>query len=165
VETGLPLPPPVATDRAAASTRESFFGSPRRGQLTPLWVVLTAVFWAMVFLAMTGVWKASQELGLATWWLGPFSDPNPIFVRTLPFYAPTAMVIVTLCNLRWLPFAGLFASAITLVIGALDLSEVRRLGLVELAIGGAAAVFSLASITAMYRSPADGRPAASDAAP
>lgn len=112
------------------------------------------MLWVFVFLALTGVWKASQELGLATWWLGPFSDPNSPALRLLPFYAPTAMVVVSLSNLRWLPFAGLGASAVTIVIGLLDLGEVRRLGLVELAIGGTAAAFSLLSLTAMYRNPA-----------
>jgi hypothetical protein len=158
VDTGLPLPPPVTTGDEVRPPRAPYFGTPRPGQLTPLWIVLTAVLWVCVFLALTGVLKASQELGLATWWLGPFSDPNPLVLRLLPFYAPTVMVIVGLSNFRWLPLAGLFASAVTLVIGFLDLGDVRRLGLVEVAIGVAAAVFSLASLTAMYRSPADPSP-------
>lgn len=117
-------------------------------------MTLTACLWGFVFLALTGVWKASQELGLATWWLGPFSEPNSPVLRLLPFYAPTAMVIASVSNLRWLPWAGLGASAVTMVIGAVDLGEVRRLGLVELAVGAAAAAFSLASFAAMYRKPA-----------
>jgi len=30
----------------------------------------------MAFVAYTGAWKVSRELGLATWWLGPISEPQ-----------------------------------------------------------------------------------------
>lgn len=125
----------------------------RPGQLTLPWLVTTAALWALVFLAMTGVWKASQELGLATWWLGPFSDPNGLTVRLTPFLAPTAMLIAALANLPWLPLGGVLAGLATAGIGLFDLGSVPRLGVVELAVGAAATAFSLASLSGMYRRP------------
>jgi hypothetical protein len=115
------------------------------------WRVTTAVTWMLVFVAWSGVWKASRDLGVATWWLGPDSAPRPIIVMLLPFIAPVAMVALALNNVRRLPFYGLAASALGVVIGIVDLSYVRRLGIVELAIALAAAAVSIASTSGMYR--------------
>ena len=81
------------------------------GQLSPGWRLVTGATWVMVFVAFTGVWKASRELGLATWWLGPISEPRPLLVMLLPFLAPVAMVVATLNNAARLPWFGLAASA------------------------------------------------------
>lgn len=111
----------------------------------------TLATWALVVVAWSGVWKASIELGLATWWLGPIAEPQPVVVRLLPFVPPAIVAVLALNNTRRLPWIGLGASAIAAVIGAVDLSYVRRLGIVELAIAGAAAAVSVASFTGMYR--------------
>jgi hypothetical protein len=106
-----------------------------------------------VFVAFTAVWKSSRELGLSTWWLGPVGEPQPVVVMLLPFVAPVAMLLATLNNARWLPWAGLVASAGTAAIGIADLDRVLRLGLVEVAIAGAAAAVSVASFGGRYRKP------------
>lgn len=146
----MPAPPPI-DDRPAAAPAGT--ARTRPGQLTMPWRVATVAMWTFVFVAMAGVWKASQELGLATWWLGPFSSPNPFFVILVPFYAPTVVIVTALNNGRRVPWVGLTASAVTAAIGVVDLGGVTRLGLVELALGGAGAVFSVTSLTGTYRRP------------
>jgi hypothetical protein len=116
----------------------------------------------LVFVAFTAVWKSSRELGLSTWWLGPVSEPQPVVVMLLPFVAPAAMLLATLNNVRWLPWGGLVASAGTAAIGIADLDRVPRLGLVEVAIAGAAAAVSVASFGGRYRRP---EPSAAPEAP
>jgi hypothetical protein len=123
----------------------------RAGQLTPGWRLATLATWALAFVAWSGVWKASRELGLATWWLGPISAPRPLFVMLVPFIAPAVMGVLALNNARRLPWLGLGASGIAGVIGIVDLSYVRRLGIVETVIAVAAAAVSVASLTGMYR--------------
>ena len=117
----------------------------------------------MVFVAFTGVWKASRELGLATWWLGPISEPRPLFVMLLPFVAPVAMVVATLNNARRLPWFGLAASAACAAVGIGDLDRVRRLAYVELAIAAAGALVSVASLSGVYRAVRPHRPDPADA--
>ena len=95
--------------------------------------------WVLVFLAYTAVWKASRELGLATWWLGPTAEPRPFPVLLVPFVAPLAMMIATINNSRRLPWYGLAAAAVGVAIAIGDLGTFRRLGLVELGIAVAAA--------------------------
>jgi hypothetical protein len=120
--------------------------------LTGGWRLVTAVTWGLVFIAFAAVWKVSRELGLSTWWLGPIGEPQPVFVLLLPFVAPVAMVVATLNHTRWLPIAGLVASAVTAAVGLGDLDRVLRLAIVELAIAGAAAAVSIASFAGLYRS-------------
>jgi hypothetical protein len=120
--------------------------------LTGGWRLVTAVTWGLVFITFAAVWKVSRELGLSTWWLGPIGEPQPVFVLLLPFVAPVAMVVATLNQTRWLPIAGLVASAVTAAVGLGDLDRVLRLAIVELAIAGAAAAVSIASFAGLYRS-------------
>jgi hypothetical protein len=120
--------------------------------LTGGWRIVTAVTWGLVFIAFAAVWKVSRELGLSTWWLGPIGEPQPVFVLLLPFVAPVAMVVATLNQTRWLPIAGLVASAVTAAVGLGDLDRVLRLAIVELAMAGAAAAVSIASFAGLYRS-------------
>ncbi len=123
----------------------------RSGQLTFGWRLATVGMWALVFVAFTGVWKASRELGLATWWLGPFGAPQPIVVMLVPFVLPSAMVVAGLNNARGLPWLGIGAGLVTVAIGAGDLDRVGRLGLVEIGLGVAAIGFSVATASGRYR--------------
>ena len=111
------------------------------------------LFWGLVFVAVVGVWKASQELGVATWWRGPRSAPQPALVQILPLVAPSVMVIGGVFRWRALPWFGVVASIVTAAIGAGDLGRVGRLGLVEVALGAAGLVFSLAALAAQARRP------------
>ena len=108
--------------------------------------------WVLMFVAYTGIWKASRELGLSTWWLGPVGAPQPIPILLLPFVAPAVMVVLALNNTRRLPFAGLVAGACGALIGLADLGRVTRLGILELAIAGAGVAVSVAGFGGTYRS-------------
>jgi hypothetical protein len=105
----------------------------------------------MAFVAYTAAWKVSRELGLATWWLGPISQPQPFFVMLAPFAAPAVMVVLALNNARRLPWYGLTASLVGVAVGLADLDHVRRLAYVELAIAAAGAMVSVASFSGVYR--------------
>jgi hypothetical protein len=50
-----------------------------------------------------------------------------------------------------LPWYGLAASAVTAAVGLGDLGRVVRIGLVELAMAAATALFSVASLAGRYR--------------
>jgi hypothetical protein len=143
------LPPPPAPPPAPAP--EPVAAAPVAGQLTNGWRLVTALGWAFVIVAYGAVWKTSYELGLSTWWLGPFGDPAPAFVTMLPFVAPLVMVLLALNNSRWLPWAGLGAALALAVIAVFDLSLVPRLAIVELAIAAAGALLAVAGFAGRYR--------------
>jgi hypothetical protein len=140
----------VRTTPAPAAPAPAPARAPAPGQLTVGWRVTTAATWILVFVAWSGVWKASRELGIATWWLGPIGAPRPVPVMLVPFIAPGVMVALALNNARRLPWYGLTAAAIGAVIGIADLSYVRRLGYVEILLAAAGAAVSVASLSGRY---------------
>lgn len=125
------------------------------GQLTPTWRLLTGLAWVMVFVSFTGAWNVSRQLGLGTWWLGPVSQPRPLYISVIPFLPSVVMLVLMLNDTRRLPVYGLVASVAVAAVGIGDLDEVRRLGVVEIVIGAAAALVTIASFSGMYRRAVD----------
>lgn len=138
--------PPIDTPMVVRPAR-----TPRAGELTGGWRIVVGVTWVLVVVALASVWKTSDQLGLSTWWLGPRGDPRPVPVRLLPFLPAVLMILAAINHVRRLAWWGLAASAAIVVTGVFDLDRVVRLGLLEIAIGVAAAVVSLASLAGTYR--------------
>lgn len=126
---------------------------PRPGHLTPAWRLAVAVAWIGVVLALAGVWNASTQLGLSTWWLGPRGDPQPRLVQLSPFLAPLLMVLGAVYQVRWLGWFGLVASGVVAGFGIGDLGRVDSIAVTELVVAGAAAAVSVASLTGTFRAP------------
>jgi hypothetical protein len=126
---------------------------PRPGQLSTPWRAMVVAAWVGVFVAYMAVWKASEELGLATWWLGARSDPQPILIRLVPFIVTAVFGILASYNVRRLPLIGLVGAAILAVIAVPDLSRSTGLAIIEFTIAGAIALVSAASFTGTYRQP------------
>lgn len=150
-----PPPPPVggtATDPAPLVLLDP---PPRAGELTLPWRIGTALTWIAVVLAFAAVWNASVQLGLSTWWLGPRGDPQPRVVQLAPFVPPALVLLGTINNVRWLGWFGLAAAGVLAGVGLGDLGRVGSIAATELAIAGAAAAVSVASLTGTYRAPVD----------
>ena len=109
--------------------------------------------WVGVFVAYLAVWKASEELGIATWWIGPRSNPQPIIIRLVPFIVTALFGILASYNVRRMPVAGLAGAVALAAIAAPDLSRSTGLAAVEFAIAGAVLLVSAASFTGTYRHP------------
>jgi hypothetical protein len=144
------MPPPPPPPAVPPPPQRRFV--PAAGQLTNGWRLVTGLVWAFVIVAYIAVWKTSRELGLSTWWLGPFGDPRPVFVTMLPFAAPLVMLLLVVNNSRVLPWAGFAATAVLVLVAVPDLFIVPGLALVELAIATAAALISAAGFAGRYRS-------------
>jgi hypothetical protein len=125
--------------------------TPRVGELSPGWRIITMLTWLAVILAFSAVWNASVQLGLSTWWLGPRGQPRPLVVQLTPFVAPVLIVLGTINHVRWLGWWGLAASAVLAAYGIADLGNVTSIAALELLIAGLAAASSIASLTGTYR--------------
>jgi hypothetical protein len=106
----------------------------------------------MVFLSYMAVWKASEELGIGTWWLGPRSNPQPTVVNLIPFVIIVLVGGAASFDIRHLPWIGVGGSVALTLIAIPDLSRSTGLAAIEFAIAGAAMIVSLASLTGRYRS-------------
>jgi hypothetical protein len=137
--------------QVAAESTTVLLPTPRAGELSIGWRFAMIALWVGVVLAWSAVWNASVQLGLSTWWLGPRADPAHAVVRLLPFVAPAIMLLAIINNVRWVAYGGLLAAAALAAIAVGDLSRVRNIGLVELAIAVVAGVASIASLAGTYR--------------
>jgi len=107
--------------------------------------------WIGVFLAWMAVWKASEEIGIGTWWLGPRSTPQPLVVKLVPFFVTALFGVLVSYNLRRLPAIGVIGALALAAIAVPDLSRSTGLAAVEFAIAGAVLLVSLAAFTGTYR--------------
>jgi hypothetical protein len=123
------------------------------GQLTTAWRAMMVTTWVGAFVAYLAVWKASEELGIGTWWLGPRSSPQPVIVRLIPFIVIAGFAILASYNVRRVPPLGLLGGAALAAIAVPDLSRSTGLAAIEFAIAGAVLVVSLAAFTGIYRAP------------
>jgi hypothetical protein len=125
--------------------------APAPGSLAPAWHVALIVTWIGVFLAYMAVWKASDEIGIGTWWLGPRSTPQPLVVRLVPFAVAATFGILASYNVRRMPWISLGGALVLAGFAVPDLSRSTGLAVVEFAIAGAVAIVSLAALTGTYR--------------
>ncbi len=156
-----PGPPDFASPRVASTeataTTAPMNGTagqpPRAGRLAAAWRAVVVASWVGVFIAYMAVWKASEEIGIATWWLGPRSDPQPLLIRLVPFAVAAVFGILATYNVPRMPVIGLAGSVLLAAIAVPDLSRSTGLAVIEFAIAGAALLVSLASFTGTYRRP------------
>jgi hypothetical protein len=143
-----PFAPPATVEPPSAVL---FTRAPRAGESTPGWLLVHSVVWIAAAVAVGSIWKTSDQLGMSTWWLGPRGDPRPIIVQVLPFVPAVAMLLLTINRVRHLAWWGLLASTLMIAVGVVDLGFKVELGLLEIAIGVASALASLASFVGAYR--------------
>lgn len=115
---------------------------------------MVAVAWSAAFFALAGVWKASEEVGIATWWLGPRADPQPVVIKILPFIVIVAIALCAVYNVRFVSWLSLAGAAGLGVMAAVDLSYMTGLAIAEFAIAASLGLVSLASFGGRYRRPA-----------
>lgn len=123
----------------------------RPGQLTTNWSTVFWLAWAGVAGGFAAVWYSSRLTGLATWWLGPETEPRLILVSFVPFLAPLALAISALTHRRWLPWFGILGSLVTAAVAAGDVGRPARYHLVEFLLAAAGFLVSVASFAGMYR--------------
>ena len=145
----IPLPPPDTPAQQPIVIART----PRPGELTPGWMWVHALAWIGVMVGFVMVWKASRELGLPTWWLGPLADQEPLYITMLPFLAPGAVVMLTFVHHPIASWAGIGAGVASALVALGDLGRFSRFGAVELAIAAAGTAVAIASFTGRYRRP------------
>lgn len=148
-----PLPPPPDDLPPAIDAEPAVYlaRTPRAGEFTPGWRIITVLTWVGVVLAMATVWNTSVQLGLSTWWLGPRGEPQPKLIQLSPFVGPVLMILGTINNARWLAWCGLAVSGVLAGYGLGDLGRVNQIAALELIIAGVAMGVSIASLTRTYR--------------
>lgn len=124
---------------------------PVSGHLTPGWSIAFALGWAAVGAGMFGVWRASWQLGLPTWWLA--TGPLRPATTALALFVPIALVIATFRHVRRLPWFGIMGTVALGAIALGDLARVPRLAIAEAVLAVAGLLISLAAFNGVERFP------------
>ena len=123
----------------------------RPGQLTVGWQVFLAGAWSAAFFAFAAVWKTSEEIGIGTWWLGPRAQPQPTFVRILPFAVTLLLGLLAVYNLRRVAMVSIAASFLLAGMAVFDMSRSGGLAAIEFAIAGSMLLVSIGAFVASAR--------------
>ena len=119
---------------------------PGRGrEMSGGWKATVTLTWIGVVIGLASVWAVSRQVGLSTWWLGPPANGRHLAINLLPFVAPFLALILAIGGSHRTWKVGVLAGAVIVLIGAVDLGRVTRLGVVEIVLGLAGAGSSLAS--------------------
>ena len=134
-------------------------GDPAIGRLTVGWQLMIGVTWVAAFFAFAAVWKASEEVGIGTWWLGPRAQKQPMPIRVIPFTLCVLVIVAAMYNVRRLSAISLLGSMAVAAIAAGDVSRSGGLAAIEFAIAIAILLVSAASLTGVRRAdPSSRRP-------
>lgn len=147
------LPPPPGPASTARRPHDALASSDavRPGDLTFFWRAVVTAAWMAAFFAYAAVWQASVQLGIATWWVGPRSEPEPVAVRLLPFLATVVVILLIVYNVRGLSRVLIAAATLTALIALPDFSRSVGLAVVEVIISASLLVVAVAAHAGRYR--------------
>ena len=124
---------------------------PRPGDLTQGWSTLFGVCWLLIMASFAAIWYSSRLVGLATWWLGPETDPELLLVNLLPFTVLAALSTAAFMRKRFLPWWGLGGGVFIAAIAAFDVSDTPGYAAIEFGLAVAGLCISVAGFAGMYR--------------
>jgi len=140
----LPAPPEPARRR-----RHSREWGP--GDLTPNWSLTFLVTWGLIGGSIGALWYSSRITGLATWWLGPESDPR-WWLHPVPFLAPVILSVLAIAVVRHLHWYGIAGAVATALVAVGDLTTVPGYAAAEFALAAAGLAVSVAAMSGALRS-------------
>ena len=123
----------------------------RPGQVTVAWQIMLAVCWGAAFFAFLAVWKTSEEIGIGTWWLGPRAQPQPMLVRVLPFAITLSLGFLAISNMRRVALVSIAGSLTIAGIAVFDMTRSGGLAAIEFAIAGSMLLVSCGALVASAR--------------
>ncbi len=121
------------------------------GQLTAGWSTVFWLGWMLIAASFAAIWYSSRLVGLATWWLGPASDPRLILVNLFPFTVPLALAVAGFRAQRRLPWWGIGGAVFVAGIAAFNIPKVPGFAAVEFGIAGAGLLISVACFAGLFR--------------
>ncbi len=107
--------------------------------------------WITSFFAYAGVWQASVQIGIGTWWVGPRAQPTNVAIKLIPFYLALIVALLIVYNVRWIVRWSATGVAVAALISVPDFSRSVGLGTAEAIIAGLLGLITLASLSGRYR--------------
>ncbi|MGA1320490.1 MAG: hypothetical protein ACO3Z0_01665 [Ilumatobacteraceae bacterium] len=112
------------------------------------WRALATISWVGVLVCQLAVAITSRNIGKATWWLGPESNPQPLVVWALPFFITVAALVATQRPGRLSIVVHLVCVVLLVVVAALDVRNTPGVATVEFVVAFAALLITVVSAAA-----------------
>ncbi|MEQ1700424.1 MAG: hypothetical protein ABMA25_09950 [Ilumatobacteraceae bacterium] len=151
----LPDPPAAAPALPQPEQYTPAAPTPRAGELTRQWSTLFWLGWLLIAASFVAIWVSSAKIGIATWWLGPTTEPRFILINLLPLIAPLGLAIAAVMRARRLPWFGIAGAVVAAVIAAFDIADAPGYAAIEFALALAGLFISVAGFGGMYRAVTD----------
>jgi hypothetical protein len=107
--------------------------------------------WLSAFFVYAGVWQASVQIGIGTWWIGPRAQPTHTVVKLIPFFLTLSLGLLVAYNVRLIVRWSAVGVAAAALISIPDFSRSTGLGVAEAIIAGLLGIITLASLSGRYR--------------
>lgn len=107
--------------------------------------------WIAAFFAYAGVWQASVQIGIGTWWIGPRAQPSPLPIRLVPFVLCLAVSLLVVYNVRWVVRWSAIGVVGAAAVSIPDFSRTVGLGSAEALIAVMLGIITLSALSGRYR--------------
>lgn len=147
------LPRATTVSSDSCTVTEMNFSAPSLPQSQPSdgWRMVSFLTWIGVLAAVLAVTISSRTIGRSIWWLGPSSNPAPVFYLLIPIIIIGTPLLITLQRPHRMVRAGL-ASSVALLVSALpDVGSNPAVAIAILVIGFAALGSSIALLMVLRK--------------
>lgn len=87
------------------------------------WRTIVFITWVMVTAALIAISISSRTTGRPVWWLGPSTNPAPIFFLIVPLALVTAPIYASFRRPRDMGVIGLASSLLLAVCALIDVAD------------------------------------------
>jgi hypothetical protein len=112
------------------------------------WRALATISWVGMLVCQLAVAITSRNIGKATWWLGPESNPQMPVVWALPFLITVAALVATQRPGRLSIVVHLVCVVLLVVVAALDVRDTPGVATVEFVVAFVALLITVVSSAA-----------------
>lgn len=115
------------------------------------WRMVSFLTWIGVLGSVLAVTISSRTIGRSIWWLGPSSNPAPVFYLLIPVLIIGIPLVITLTRPQRMVRVGLVGSIALLVSALPDVGSNSAIALAILVIGFAALASSIALLMVLRK--------------
>ena len=120
-------------------------------QPTDGWRTVSFITWIGVLASVLAVTISSRTIGRPIWWLGPSSNPAPIFYLLIPIVIVGTPLYVTMRRPERIVRVGLMGSLALLISAMPDIGSNSAIAIAILVIGFAALASSIALLLVLRK--------------
>ena len=148
-----PLPRAVVIHCDGCTVTVMTFAAPTMSEVPPSdgWRTVAFITWIGVLASVLAVTISSRTIGRPIWWLGPSSNPAPVFYLLIPILIIGTPLFVTMRRPQRIVRVSLVGSVALLISAVPDLGSNSAIAIAIITIGIAALASSIALLLVLRK--------------